>query len=773
MESQINPQSPERRQYVILIGLAVIVGILMWQSCIERLAIPQSHGWAIILLLECVGMNFLALGLFALMLLIGRKVGLFHGKDSEKKYILRNRILKFFFGLVAISGSIAVATPLLFWQLRYFGEEDINQFLLGYSTLFGYHFGGILALPYIAFVAILLIMMFQPFVTWIKTSARQRSYVFIGATLLALVPLLLHLHIPRYDVPYLVEYYPQWFTSLRHPRVPLQNDLVVVVANTQYPLDLLKVMIGYNPKKVVMIIGANLMSDTTFNQIDSILKDGQKILITGYSIKNVKTNFKHLQFAPMWYFWWTIPITRMRDDDDSLTAPFFLARERNALFTDKNLKKYEDEGGSLIFESYFRWGSIAKLVVTDNTDGWNTYDLGKIHISKEKNGESYSNSSNDSWTLDSLRGKTLIFDYCELPEQQYVLGETIAKIVLNIEQNNFIYRISSKEVALLGLFILVLNIFCYYRLRPWSALGSTIVCNVILFAGVLLIYTEWSILFNIMPIMVSIGLFTLVVFPYELVRERSQQLKERIRLETELKAARETQFGLMPVHDPEVPGFDINGLCVPAYEVGGDFYDYVWLDEEKIKLGIAVADVSGKAMKAAMTAVMTSGLVYSEVGSGESPKSILRKINRPMYLKTDRRVFTALSFAVIDTKTRELIFSNAGQMTPLLRRGDTLQSITVEGPRLPLGIQEVVDYNEVTMQLQSGDILVLFTDGIVEAKNIKEELWGFEQMEQAVRNLPQSLTAKEMGETLFAEANKFAGTAKQHDDMTIVVVRVL
>ena len=250
-------------------------------------------------------------------------------------------------------------------------------------------------------------------------------------------------------------------------------------------------------------------------------------------------------------------------------------------------------------------------------------------------------------------------------------------------------------------------------------------------------------------------------------------LEERTRLETELKAAHDMQLGLMPLENPNVRGYDIAGLCLPANEVGGDFYDYVWLNEEKTRLGIAIADVSGKAMKAAMTAVMTSGMIYTEAGSCESPKTILRKINRPMYFKTDRQVFTAMSFAMIDIKKKELTFSNAGQMTPLLRRNDALQSIKVEGPRLPLGVREVVEYNEVTVQLQNGDILVLFTDGLVEARNNKNELWGFERMEQAVKSLSPEISAQQMAEGLIAEANRFAGTAMQHDDMTIVVVRVL
>jgi hypothetical protein len=252
-----------------------------------------------------------------------------------------------------------------------------------------------------------------------------------------------------------------------------------------------------------------------------------------------------------------------------------------------------------------------------------------------------------------------------------------------------------------------------------------------------------------------------------------REMMSRVKIESELRTAHDMQMGLMPKEDPKIDGFDISGICLPANEVGGDFFDYVWLNDAKSLLGIAVADVSGKAMKAAITAVMTSGMVYREIGTNETPKSILKKINRPMYLKTDKNVFTALSFTIIDLTKKELTFSNAGQMAPILRRNDTLQSIKVDGPHFPLGVQEVVEYNETTLQLQNGDILILFTDGIIEAKNTNEELWGFEKMEEVVKNLSLTLTAKEMCKALIAEANSFAGTVKQYDDMTVVVVKVL
>ena len=246
----------------------------------------------------------------------------------------------------------------------------------------------------------------------------------------------------------------------------------------------------------------------------------------------------------------------------------------------------------------------------------------------------------------------------------------------------------------------------------------------------------------------------------------------RAEIETELKTAHDMQMGLMPKSDPSVNGFEISGTCMPANEVGGDYFDYVWLDQKKTKIGIAIADVSGKAMKAAITAVMTSGMIYREIGANESPKSILKKINRPMYLKTDRQVFTALSFAVIDIKKKLLTFSNAGQAQPILLRGRQLRYIKVRGARLPLGVMAEQDYKEANVRLMSGDILLFYTDGLPEATNSEHQLLGFEAVEQELV-YRRTGSAAEIVRSMTELVSRHTGKTEQHDDMTVVVVRVL
>jgi len=246
---------------------------------------------------------------------------------------------------------------------------------------------------------------------------------------------------------------------------------------------------------------------------------------------------------------------------------------------------------------------------------------------------------------------------------------------------------------------------------------------------------------------------------------------DRVRYSEELRTAHEMQLGLMPKQDPVFPGFDVSGLCRPAEEVGGDYFDYLWMNEEKTKLGIAIADVSGKAMKAAITAVMTSGMIYREIGGNQSPKEIMKKINKPMLLKTQKTTFVAMSIAVIDAKAKRLTISNAGQTHPLLKRGVETSFLKVEGTHNPLGILEDVEYQELTVPLQNGDLIVFYTDGISEATDANNEQFGLERLDQRIQRLTNE-TAKEAIQAIVGEAEKFAGSAKQHDDMTVVVVKV-
>jgi len=269
----------------------------------------------------------------------------------------------------------------------------------------------------------------------------------------------------------------------------------------------------------------------------------------------------------------------------------------------------------------------------------------------------------------------------------------------------------------------------------------------------------------------SIAALLLIGLAYLLFRRRLKN----IRLKTELQAAREAQMSIMPQADPQIEGFEISGICIPANTVGGDFFDYFWLNKEQTKFGIAIGDVSGKAMESAMTAVMTSGMINAKVEPDNiSIKAMMTSLNRPMYLKTDKKMFTALCLASLDMNTKELTFTNAGLIEPLLKSGDSVEYIGSVGLKHPLGLVEDVTYEEKKVQLKSGDNLIFLTDGIPEAQNHSRELYGDENIKSLLQKIDTStLSAREIKEKIIEDVRRFSGTASQHDDMTVIVVKCI
>jgi serine phosphatase RsbU (regulator of sigma subunit) len=243
-------------------------------------------------------------------------------------------------------------------------------------------------------------------------------------------------------------------------------------------------------------------------------------------------------------------------------------------------------------------------------------------------------------------------------------------------------------------------------------------------------------------------------------------------LHTELKLAQDVQMSLMPRQEPCLQCFDIAGLSNPAREVGGDFYDYSYLSQAGELFGIAVFDVSGKGLQAAMSAVFTSGAYSSETRLSSSPAEILTRLNRSVFKHSKRGHFIAFVMAAINQNTGDVVFANAGQTRPLLRSGGTIQTLDSPGVHFPLGMQEETNYEERCINMKSGDMLVLLTDGFTDAMNSQREQFGSERIERML--LDSSLanaTAQQVIDALRKGVLAFAADTPQHDDMTIVVVR--
>ncbi|MCU0291518.1 MAG: SpoIIE family protein phosphatase [Thermoanaerobaculaceae bacterium] len=246
-----------------------------------------------------------------------------------------------------------------------------------------------------------------------------------------------------------------------------------------------------------------------------------------------------------------------------------------------------------------------------------------------------------------------------------------------------------------------------------------------------------------------------------------------VRLLAELHAAHDTQMAIMPAADPRVDGFEVSGVCLPAHEVGGDFFDYFRTGTDEGQLCIAVGDVSGKAMKAAMMAVLSNGMLWARAGEGSSLDAIMNGVNRSLHTKIGRRMFTALCLASVDRDSRRLAFVNAGLCEPLHASGGLVRYLPSTGPTVPLGVFPDTVYETTELTLEPGDVLVLFSDGLPEARNRSGEQLGYDAMADLVRRLDTSLPAARLKEAIVREVAAFSAGSHQQDDIALVVVKVL
>jgi sigma-B regulation protein RsbU (phosphoserine phosphatase) len=252
-----------------------------------------------------------------------------------------------------------------------------------------------------------------------------------------------------------------------------------------------------------------------------------------------------------------------------------------------------------------------------------------------------------------------------------------------------------------------------------------------------------------------------------------RRISERVRMAKELEIARSVQMSLLPKADPQIPGYDIAGICVPALEVGGDYFDFIALGGRKI--GIAVGDVSGKGVPAAIYMTLTKGILQSHAEDAVSPRSVLSKVNNLMYRTIERNSFVSMLYAVLDPATRTMRFARAGQCPLILsqREGGGNRFLSPKGMALGLEVGTMFDsvIEEQDVVLNQGETLIFYTDGFTEAMDPADLEYGEQRLEAAVARY-RHLPAAEMIRKICDDVRQFTGGRQQHDDMTMVVVKV-
>ena len=249
---------------------------------------------------------------------------------------------------------------------------------------------------------------------------------------------------------------------------------------------------------------------------------------------------------------------------------------------------------------------------------------------------------------------------------------------------------------------------------------------------------------------------------------------QKSRMEEELKIAQNIQLSMLPDKAPTIKGFSIAARCIPAREVGGDFYDFIEIEDNGAKrLVIVVGDVSGKAVSGALVMAASRSIFRVLTETHESVEEVMNRGNARLHQDVKKGMFVALLYAVLDPREKTLTFTNAGQVQPVLFSPEKAKPeyIDTEGDRFPLGIIKECDYQAKRVSLKQGDILVFYTDGMVEAVNDKSELYGFERFLTSIEE-GRALGAGELLEKLIKDVMQYVGNVEQYDDLTVVVVKV-
>ena len=253
----------------------------------------------------------------------------------------------------------------------------------------------------------------------------------------------------------------------------------------------------------------------------------------------------------------------------------------------------------------------------------------------------------------------------------------------------------------------------------------------------------------------------------QLIRTQQQLIRE---MEEELQTAHNMQMRLMPLSPPEVEGFDIAGRCIPANHVGGDYFQYFHQDG---RLCVALADVTGHAMEAAIPVVMFSGILKIHMELHGTLQECFEALNRSMYGALTKRTAICFVMAEICLPTCSFRLSDGGIPYPYHFRADDGTVAELQADAYPLGVRPNTEYELVETQLQPGDRVVFCSDGIIEADNTDGEQFGFEQTAETIRKAcEEGLSAEATIDRILERVAAFKGNAAQSDDMTCVVVRV-
>lgn len=272
----------------------------------------------------------------------------------------------------------------------------------------------------------------------------------------------------------------------------------------------------------------------------------------------------------------------------------------------------------------------------------------------------------------------------------------------------------------------------------------------------------------------SIGIFA-SAYQQTLCEEQRQwegYKRKFVEMRDELQTAHDMQMSLLPQAGPDLPGYALHGVCIPANSVGGDYYAYRWLDKAKTQLAIVVADVSGKAMEAAVVGLRFNEMLRYECRNRTEPAAILDGLNASLEGQIDMATFVTCCIAVLDVPTGKVRIANAGHCPPLHM---THQVHIVDLNGYPLGLPKIVRPNEPydtqEIILKPGHRLVLYSDGVVEAQNARNQFYEEDRFVHQLQHIPLNTPPNTLIQHVVSDVKSFVGGAPRTDDITLVVLQ--
>lgn len=257
---------------------------------------------------------------------------------------------------------------------------------------------------------------------------------------------------------------------------------------------------------------------------------------------------------------------------------------------------------------------------------------------------------------------------------------------------------------------------------------------------------------------------------YDHIMQLYIEVKEKEKLDQELKIAFAIQSSLLPEKCPQLRGWDFAACWRPARQVGGDFYDFIPIDPGK--WGVVIGDVTDKGVPAALFMSLCKGLIRAHAVAGRSPREVLALVNQQVLSQARSGMFVTGLYGILDSQESTFTFSNAGHNLPLLRHSANGKVESIRIPGMAMGIIESPSYQDHIISLSRGDIVLLYTDGMIDATDSTGQLLGLEHFSRLLADT-RVASSKELLQHLQERVESFVGEANQFDDLTMVALRRL